>query len=264
MDSHAPWLASAYRTVRDQREFGSSAMLATPYGFDLAGCPTMASGEFENEEIELFTTLLKDASVCVDVGANIGLYTLLSSRCGKRTIAVEPLAGNLKYLYKNLLHNHAKAEVFPVALGAEPGLQVLYGGTSCASFVKNWNKFPETWNTIVPLSTLDSLVSARFSGEPMLIKIDVEGFEHEVLQGAMSTLQRSPKPTWLVEICLDLNFPNKNNPRFEETFRLFTDLGYEARVADRTQRVIQADDIKRWAAQKHPDFGSINYLFIAK
>ena len=238
-------------------------MLPTPFGFDLSGSSLMASGNFEEEEMQLFETVLKDVSVCVDVGANIGLYALLSERAGKYTIAVEPLLANQQYLYRNLLHNNAKVEVFPVGLGKEPGLLVLYGGSTGASFVKNWAATSESWKTVVPVTTLDGLVSARFPGEPMLIKIDVEGFEYEVLQGAQATLHRSPKPMWLVEICLDEHFPGGINPKFQQTFELFANCGYEARVADNTRRIVHPDDVVRWAAQKHADWGPHNYLFTA-
>jgi hypothetical protein len=74
----------------------------TPFGFKLAGNVAMAAGVFETEEIEVFLRLLQKASTCIDIGANIGLYTCLAAAQGKHVVAIEPLSVNLTALYRNL------------------------------------------------------------------------------------------------------------------------------------------------------------------
>jgi hypothetical protein len=111
------------------------------------------------------------------------------------------------------------------------------------------------------VSTLDHLLNGRFDNVPLLIKMDVEGFELQVLKGAKHILEMSPKPTWLVEIVLNEHFPGGRNDRFCETFEVFFSHGYEARVADEEQRHVLMSDVESWARQGRVGFGSHNYLF---
>jgi hypothetical protein len=92
--------------------------------------------------------------------------------------------------------------------------------------------------------------------------MDVEGFEYEVLLGAEHTLGLSPRPMWLVEICLSEHFPDGLNDKFYNTFDAFWRRGYEARTVNREERLIHADDVSRWVKQGYADFGSHNYLFL--
>jgi FkbM family methyltransferase len=222
----------------------------------------MAHGTFEREEIELFKKLLALSSVCVDVGANIGLYTCLAAASSRPVIAVEPAPNNLALLYRNLKSNgFASVEILPVGLASRAGLTLLYGGGTGASFVPGWAHTPENWNITVPVTTLDNLLAKRFQGIQLLIKLDVEGFEFEVLKGAESTLTITPPPIWLVEVCFDQHHPHGINHSFVDTFEIFYSRGYVARSADRHLRTVLREDVSRWVANRHVDFGSHNYLF---
>ncbi len=260
-DSWLPAIGRTYRSMRDKRA-ALAAPVPTPFGFKLAGNATMATGDFETDEIEVFLKYLQNASTCIDIGANIGLYTCLAAAQGKHVIAVEPLAVNLTALYRNLLCNDfLDVEVFPVGLSAKAGIKRLFGGNTGASFVPGWAGTSDKRYETVPISTLDLIVNTRFNAQPILVKIDVEGFEYEVLSGAEYALGLSPRPVWLVEICLSENFPDGWNDKFRDTFELFWRKGYEARTANREERLIHPSDVERWVKQGHVDFGSYNYLF---
>lgn len=261
IDSWLPGVGRAYRRMRDERA-ALAPPIPTPFGFKLAGNASMAAGAFETEETEVFLRHLQKASICIDIGANIGFYTCLAAAQGKHVIAVEPLAMNLSMLYRNLLSNNfSDVEVFPVGLSDKAGLRQLFGANTGASFVPGWARNSNASYEIVSVSTLDNLLNMRFGGQPILVKIDVEGFECEVLKGAKHTLSLSPRPVWLVEICLTENFPGRVNHNFAATFDLFWMEGYEARTADRRERLIEPCDIARWVEQRHVDFGSYNYVF---
>jgi len=261
IDSLLPGIGRAYRSLRDERA-AHAPPVATPFGFKLAGNAAMTAGTFERDEIEVFLKHLQNASTCIDVGANIGLYTCLAAVRGKHVVAVEPLRINLVALYQNLLCNDfPNVEVFPLGLSHKAGIKRLFGDNTAASFIPGWAGTSDRWYDIVPISTLDLIVNSRFNKQPILIKIDVEGFEYEVLTGAEHTLGLSPRPTWLVEICLTENFPGGSNDKFRNTFELFWRKGYEARTANREERLIQPRDVDRWVKQGHVDFGSYNYLF---
>jgi FkbM family methyltransferase len=189
------------------------------------------------------------------------LYTCLAASHRKHVIAFEPLAGNLKMLYRNLgCNGFLDVEVFPLGLSGEAGIKRLFGGGTGASFVPGWAGASEKSYNVVPVSTLDIIVNTRFDGRPLLIKMDVEGFEYELLKGAERTLRFEPKPTWLVEIALDEHFPGGLNDQFYQTSSGDTDI-YQATIADAEQRLVGPDDVGRWAKQGFVNFGSHNYLF---
>jgi FkbM family methyltransferase len=262
IDTWLPSIGRAYRSIRDERA-AMAPPVPTPFGFKLAGNVAMAAGVFETEEIEVFLRLLQKASTCIDIGANIGLYTCLAAAQGKHVVAVEPLSVNLTALYRNLLCNRfLDVEVFPVGLSGKVGIKRLFGGNTGASFVPGWAGASDKRNELVPVSTLDLIVQTRFDGQALLIKMDVEGFEYEVLLGAEHALGLSPRPIWLVEICLSEHFPDGLNDKFYNTFDAFWRRGYEARTANREERLIHADDVSRWVKQGYADFGSHNYLFL--
>jgi FkbM family methyltransferase len=241
--------------------------MATPYGFTLRGSSSMhhcnmQKGTFEEEETTLMRQYISQSDVFIDVGANIGFYSCLARSIGKQVIAVEPLSINLNHLYSNLIDNNWKdIEVFPVGLSDRPGLAILYGASSTgASLITNWAGASKRFRRVISLSTLDILIGDRFTGKKLFIKIDVEGFEHPVLMGALKTMKRTPLPTWLIEICLSEFHPSGLNPNYEATFEMFWQHDYEVRTADRQNRLIKSEDIKRWIQTGRCDSGVINYV----
>jgi FkbM family methyltransferase len=261
VDSWIPNLGHTYRQFREYRASLAPAA-QTPFGFKFAGNSSMVSGDFERGEIDLFVHHLQRASICIDIGANIGLYSCLAASYGKHVVAIEPLAANLNLLYRNLVSNDfLDVEVFPVGLSSKSGMKLLFGSGTGASFVQGWAGVSDRFYSVVPVTTLDVIINTRFDNQELLIKMDVEGFENEVLKGAEHILSLNPKPCWLVEICLNDNFPQGLNDRFYETFEVFWRHGYQANIANGDQRSVQPDDVARWVKQGRVDFGSHNYLF---
>jgi FkbM family methyltransferase len=259
------------RDIRDTYFGGARRPQKTPYGFTLQGSASMhhrgmQEGTFEQEETTLILGCLNEAKVFVDVGANIGFYSCLGRSIGKRVIAIEPSTRNLDHLYANLLNNGWNdVEVFPVGLSERPGIAKLYGASSTgASLIKNWAGAYEQFYRIISLTTLDTIIGNRFAGEELFIKIDVEGVEYSVLKGAVQTLRRSPRPTWIIEICLSEFYPQGLNPDYAATFELFWQQGYEVRTADQRRNLIQPADVSRWVRAGASDSGVINYLFVPK
>ena len=153
--------------------------------------------------------------------------------------------------------------MFPVALGSQPCIATLHGASTGASLIAGWAGTSPLLRQIVAVSTLDILLGGRFDGKRLLIKIDVEGAERAVLEGAHKTLRMSPPPIWLVEICLSEHHPAGLNPNYARTFELFWQNGYEARTADRGSRVVSPADVERWVSARTCDFGH-NYVFESK
>jgi len=146
----------------------------------------------------------------------------------------------------------------------QPGVSRLYGASGTgASLLENWAGASTIFQRVIPLTTIDILVSDRLAGKRLFIKIDVEGAEYEVLQGAQKTLQMRPKPKWLVEITLSEYHPQGVHPHYLQVFDLFWKYGYVATTANAEARSISRVDLERWVRQGHSESGVINYLFTA-
>lgn len=234
----------------------------TPFGFYFLGSPAMQDGSFEPDEVEIIKNELKDKKVFVDIGANVGYFTCLANAIGAKTISIEPLQDNLNILFSNLQNNNwNEAEVFPLGLGTKPGIVDLYGENTGASVISNWAGSSALLKRSIAISTLDIVLGDRFKEEKLFIKMDVEGYEYEVLLGAASIIARAVRPTWLIEICFTEHFPEGINPYYSEIFNLFWNSGYQAFTADQEQRIVTKEDVQRWVANKKRDFGYANFIF---
>lgn len=243
----------------------------TPLGFLLTSglhpaYAQMREGTFEVAETAVLSALLAQSDRFVDVGANLGYYTLLALQRGVPAVAFEPQPQNLRCLYANLVENgwEDRAEVLPVALAARPGLLTLYGASGpSASLVRGWAGYSSRHRQQVPVSTLDGLVGERFPGERLLVKIDVEGAEYHVLQGAAHTLARRPSPAWLLEVCLQEFHPDGSNPDFEAVFAMFREHGYRAYAVTDRLVPVSYEEVAAWRAQGRSALPTFNYLFLA-
>jgi hypothetical protein len=104
-------------------------------------------------------------------------------------------------------------------------------------------------------------VSGRFPEKKLFIKIDVEGYEHNVLRGSLKTIGSTPRPNWLVEICLNEYHPSGLNPYYRATFELFWQNGYQARTADSRGQLIRPADVDAWCRKGKCESGTSNYVF---
>lgn len=122
---------------------------------------------------------LHPGSLFVDVGANVGIYSVLAHEVGATVIAVEPHPTNLTRLRRNLQLNGATAEVWEVALADTPG--TLHFSESLDA----QNHITTCGGIDVRGATYDEMIGDR----PVAgIKIDVEGAERLVLAGAATAL----------------------------------------------------------------------------
>lgn len=150
--------------------------------------------------------LLRPGDWAIDAGAAVGLFAGPMAAAVGRTgsvWAVEPLARNVQRLQRlKELNDLVQLEVLPVALTSETAtarlrLPAAPGGSAFGSFVATWERAGETE---VPTCRLDDLVMARDPGRPLrLLKIDVEGSEPELLEGAAATLTGRFKPLVVCE-----------------------------------------------------------------
>jgi FkbM family methyltransferase len=259
VDTFAPSVGRLFRRLRDIGV--AQRPRETIYGFKLAGDPRMASDDFEPEEVRTFLELLESQDTVLDIGANIGFYSCLAASRGKHVVSFEPSPRNLNFLYRNLWENKLScAEVFPVGLAGRCGLSRIYGFGGISSFVAGWAQAETSKYSLVPVTTLDTVAAKRFQGKKLLIKMDVEGFELDVLEGATETLALEPRPTWIVEILLrDGVIPAEINTRFQGAFEMFWKRGYQCRKLAGGRTQVQKADVERWVGRGTADCK--NFLF---
>ncbi|MEJ7590190.1 MAG: FkbM family methyltransferase [Planctomycetaceae bacterium] len=221
-----------------------------PAGFQLLGSAAMQNGTFEPDETKQISDLLQSCDILVNVGANIGYYVCIARALGKSVVAVEPLDRNIQLLKQNIANNNwLDVEVLPIGLGDRESLQKIYGGGTAASLVPGWAGANRETYELVPVSTLDNVLSDRFANRQILILIDVEGFELNVIKGAIRQLGRHPRPIWFIEVCIDEHQPAGTdlNPDLEEVFELFWKHGYSAQKAGCETGIVSREDLKAWA-----------------
>jgi FkbM family methyltransferase len=123
---------------------------------------------------------LKSGDLFLDVGANVGTYSVLCAALGAHVIAFEPARDTAVLLRENSALNGMSIEVIEAAVGSEQG---EVGFTSGQDAV---NQIDPAGTAKARVVTLDSVIGdRRVAG----IKIDVEGFELEVLKGLASALK---------------------------------------------------------------------------
>lgn len=148
------------------------------------------TGEYEPDVSRLVARLLDSSWVFVDVGANIGFYTLMASKLAGSVISVEPGPETRALLEENLVLNGCKnVRVLPYALSDTTGPATLYqagrdiGGASMRVLGNGAQEFN------VETRRGDDILK-EVTTSPVFIKIDVEGLEFHVLRGFAELLAR--------------------------------------------------------------------------
>lgn len=140
----------------------------------------------EYEEMAFVLHLLREGDLLLDVGANIGSYTVLAAGgAGASVIAVEPIPETAAMLGDNVRLNGLGqvVTVRETAVAEKPGELRMTRGLDACNRVAGAG---ETNDTIqVPCTTIDALCE---SCTPLAIKIDIEGYEMEALRGGQRTL----------------------------------------------------------------------------
>jgi FkbM family methyltransferase len=154
-----------------------------------------------NDDVQVFASLLKPGMVVVDVGANIGMYTLFAARAvgpSGRVLAFEPVPA----LYDRLAGNVAATGVdsvstYQVAISDRRGNAPFHLGRSdsMGSLVR-----AQTSATIaVPTESLDDFLERQSITRVDMVKIDAEGAEMQIVGGMRRLLARTDRPVLFIE-----------------------------------------------------------------
>lgn len=159
--------------------------------------------------------LCEQKRICIDIGANVGLWACDLVNAFTNVIAFEPVEEFRMCFDKNVKKKNYK--MYPVALGRNESvinMNVVRGNTGHSHI-----DLDSIGKGTIPMKTLDSF---NFSDIDM-IKIDVEGFEEEILAGALKTIEKN-KPVLVIE---QQKHEYKNDRDETPAIRILEDWGYK-------------------------------------
>lgn len=155
----------------------------------------------QHDDVHVFVSLLRPGMVVVDVGANIGMYTMLSARAvtpNGKVFAFEPVPEVYRRLTENLcLSGITNVSTHRIAISDTAGTARFYLGTneSTGSLCR-----VQTAEAIaVPTETLDGVLERNGMTRVDAVKLDAEGAEMKIIRGMRQLLGRSDRPILFVE-----------------------------------------------------------------
>jgi FkbM family methyltransferase len=203
-------LVCAIRPTYDsvlERLYGRHGLSRTIHGekpLRLLPCTRQIPEEYEPQALDALKHTIAPGAVVLDVGANVGISAMMMARwCGSEghVYAFEPSPTPKKILARHLRMNDLtdRVTISDFALSDAEGTATFYAsGISGKSALSDANIGQSAEAVKVPVTTIDAYCEAA-KIKPSLIKIDVEGFEFNVLNGARKTLKEA-RPSILVEL----------------------------------------------------------------
>jgi len=158
----------------------------------------------EPNSTKYFESLIQKDDIIIDIGANIGYYVILEAFAAHqgKIYAIEPVEHNMDMLYSNLDLN-ARKNVFPTiaALGDsnEKNHFYIYDAGNLSSFVKH-DQSKIVKEIEMEMTTLDSFVHDRVKNKPNIIRMDLEGYECQVIEGGKNVISQCDDLILFIEI----------------------------------------------------------------
>ena len=211
-------------------------------------------GAYEAPELNFTRRVLRPGDVMLDVGAHIGIFSLVAARAVGPTgeiHAFEPIAFNHVRLVENVERNHLTnvrttqaavgAEMGETSLGLDPQVPVNQSSAWQAGYAVGQASQAVT----TPLLSLDEYVPRHLASRAIrFIKIDVEGYEPQVLAGLRQTLATRGVDVLLVEV--NLYALSRSGYRIADTVRPLQSAGY------RPYRLGPFGTLRPWSQGEEP------------
>ena len=157
---------------------------------------------------------IKETDTFLDIGANIGIYSVYAAVVKKcRVISIEPESQNFSNLVRNIVINNLYEKTLPfcLAMSNENKIGVLHLSRFTIDGAGSGHMFDEELKfDLTPFKSpfqqgcigmkLDSFIEEKYIPIPDFIKIDVDGLEHKVIEGAITTLKNQKVKSVLIEI----------------------------------------------------------------
>jgi FkbM family methyltransferase len=213
---------------------------------------------WEPEEGALLKELARPGMRFLDVGANIGYFTVLMAKHAPGAVidAVEPEPSNARMLAMNVWHNQVEATVWPLALsGGERSLPLQLTAHNAGDTRTQTARAQQWYETVAVAARGDDLFGSRGFD---LVKLDVQGFELDVLQGMPETIQRSPGIAVVAEF-----WPKALRDRNVDPYtvlRSYREMGFSivTQVEDKLRRIEDPEIIA--VCDEAGEWGQVNLL----
>jgi FkbM family methyltransferase len=165
----------------------------------------------EPETIE-WVSEFKPGEVFIDIGANIGLYSIWATISRDiKCFSFEPESLNFSILMRNIISNNLgdRLTAYPIAVSDKPGfnkfhINVFEYGESCHVFGEKLDYTKQPFDPVVSqgcyATSIDELIADGTIPSPNHIKIDVDGLEAKIIEGAKETLKTRELRSLLIEI----------------------------------------------------------------
>jgi FkbM family methyltransferase len=130
-------------------------------------------------EMLTWKNILRQDDLFIDIGSNVGIYSIWAAELGAEVIALEPAEDTFALLEENVALNGYTIRTIRAAAGAEQGVARFTSGRDCV------NRLDPAGGAEVTMLPIDSIIGNRMVAG---MKIDVEGFEIDVLRGCQRAL----------------------------------------------------------------------------
>lgn len=194
--------------------------------------------------------LLRRDDIFVDVGANVGVYTVLAASVAAKSISIEPIKDAFDQLMLNVHLNDIgdRVDARPIGVGSKKGTLKFTNALDTTNHVVDGVEATGTPVCEVSVDTLDNVIA---DSNPVLLKIDVEGFETEVIAGARDVLSKRS----LLAVIMELNGSGRRYDYDEDdVYSQMVDCGFAPYAYDPYQR-----SLKELNGKNH---GAGNTLFV--
>ena len=166
-----------------------------------------------------FRKRLRPGQVVVDIGANIGYYALMEAKAAGekgQVYAIEPVDENIALLERNVEANgYENMEVYNMAIGDKNCIQDLNLSkqSNLGTFCENIDLDPSGKKKPVEVKTLDSFLQGK--KKPDIVRMDVEGYEFEILKGMKETFGRADRLQLFIEVHADFLGKEKTSAMYK-------------------------------------------------
>ncbi len=186
------------------------------------------------DDVHLIKSILNTGDIYIDIGCNIGDLALAAYKkvgVGGEVIAIEPHPRTYKYLRSNIKINSANIVALNKAVGDSEGIAYITDKKS-----DDQNSISSEGGIPVDIVRLDDLFNEK--NRIKLIKIDVEGYEYQVILGGIETLK---KTEFILFEVWDEHLKKGNND-FKSIYNILTEIGFE--VTSPSGKVVNDSSIK--------------------
>jgi FkbM family methyltransferase len=186
-------------------------------------------GRYEREVEAALSRLITAETTFVDVGANIGYFTVIFSRSARTVYAFEPVPGVFERLSRNLSLNGCKnVRALQLAVSKERATLRMYESKISDGHDSTVRRFEHDRSILVQAVSLDEALDP--SAKDIVMKVDVEGSETDVLMGALGLIRSGRVSAIVVEWSRRI-YPSVANLR--ERFALYSAIGSVEVIDDR-------------------------------